>query len=47
MNHLIYSVSIIMSNHSKTGDQNSVGSLTYSLHPAKYTYRHTESKGKT
>lgn len=36
-NLLIYSVLIIVSNHSETIDQNSVGSLTYSPHPAKHT----------
>lgn len=47
MNLLIYNVLIIMSNHSETNDQNSIGSLTYSPHLAKYTHRLTENKGRT
>lgn len=41
MNLLLYSVPTIMSNHSKTNDQNSVGSLTRSPHPAN---RHTDAQ---
>lgn len=42
MNLLMYSVLIIMSNHSETSDQNSVESLICSPHPAKHIHTDTQ-----